>query len=1225
MLSKTQLTLVFFGLICLLTSCATFESQITSEPYQTPPADKKLAYRFYLISDAGNAQADKSTPALQALQKALQAAPKNSTVLFLGDNIYPKGLPKKSDKSYPLAKHRLEMQLEAVKHFQGRTIFLPGNHDWYSNGTKGLKRQEKMVEEALGKNSFLPEDGCPLEKVEISEDIVLILVDSEWYITNWDKNPNINDDCEIKTRAKFFEEYESLIKKARGKTTIVALHHPMFTNGPHGGQYPLKDHLKPVPVLGTLKNIIRKTGGVSPADMQHPIYQEFRKRIIALSQENERVLFVSGHEHSLQYLVKDNLPQIVSGSGSKVSATRNINGGQFSYGNPGFAILDVHTDGSSNVTFMAVEAEGTKEKFATRVFKAFEDEGQPIVSTSFEQKETASIYSSEETEKGGLYTFIWGDRYRSDYSIPVEVPTVNLDTLYGGLTPVRKGGGHQSVSLRLKDSEGREYVMRALRKNALQYLQAVVFKDQYIEGQFEDTFTQDLLLDMFTGAHPYAPFVIGPLAKASGVYHTNPVLFYVPKQAALGSFNTEFGNSLYMIEERPSDGHGDKENFGFSNKIISTDDMLKDIHDDEENVVDEEAYIRARLFDMLIGDWDRHEDQWRWAKFDIDGKDVYRPIPRDRDQAFSKMSDGALLGLATKLLPGLKLLRSYDEELKSPKWFNTEPFPLDMALITQSDKAVWDAQVTFIQEHLTDDVIDQAFNYFPKEINQENLADIKRKLKGRRANLQEISDSYYAHINRFAVITGTDKDDWFTMERMPEGKTRITAYRIKGGEKADVFHNRTYSCEETKEIWVYGLDDDDHFEVKGFGDHLIRIRLIGGLNNDVYDLQNPRKVKVYDHKSRKNTFRTERGQIKLTDDYETNVYDHKKLKNNTVQVLPGLGFNPDVGLSVGASAIFTTYGFERNPFSAQHSIRANYYSATSGFDLHYQGEWANVIGHWNLGISGMYTNPNFAQNFFGFGNESVNNDDLLEFDFNRVNIEGFEIKPSLVWRGRAGGRFHGAVLYEEQEVERNPQRITGVVNALPERVFDNQKFLGVEARYSYGNTDSSAFPTLGIHFELLAGWKTNLREDRNFTYLVPIFSIDHKLVPSGRLVLATKIKGHLNFGDGFEFYQAAAIGGIDGLRGFRNQRFIGKQAFYQNTDLRLHLRKLKTGLLPLSLGVYGGFDYGRVWVDNEDSKRWNNSYGGGLWFDGAEMLTARFALFQSDDGSRFEFGLGFRF
>jgi hypothetical protein len=243
--------------------------------------------------------------------------------------------------------------------------------------------------------------------------------------------------------------------------------------------------------------------------------------------------------------VQDNIPQIISGSGSKVNPTRNVGNGKFSYGTQGYARLDVFTDGSSHIRFYSVDDE--KMVFETQVFSQDEKKQTVEYATIFPNQKMASIYTIEETNKGNLYKKLWGKRYRNDYSTKVNAPTVDLDTLYGGLTPIRKGGGHQSISLRLEDKEGREYVMRALRKNAVQYLQSVAFKDQYIEGQFDETYTESLLLDIFTGAHPYAPFTVGKLSEAVGVFHTNPVLYYVQKQNALGQYNDEFGDELYMI------------------------------------------------------------------------------------------------------------------------------------------------------------------------------------------------------------------------------------------------------------------------------------------------------------------------------------------------------------------------------------------------------------------------------------------------------------------------------------------------------------------------------------------------------------------------------------------------------------------------------------------------------------------------------------------------------
>ena len=1222
-----------FLVISILNACATFKAQYNNASNQATFPDKKIAHSFYFMGDAGVSGKPEASKAIKVFKTALSQGSEHSTVVFLGDNIYPKGLPKKGDSGRALAENQLDAQLDAVADFKGETIFIPGNHDWYSNGLKGLKRQEKYIEDALGKNTFLPENGCPIEKVEVSEDIVMIVIDTEWYLTNWDKHPTINDDCEIKTRFKFFEAFESLIKKARGKTTIIAMHHPMFTNGPHGGQYDAKSHLKPIPVLGTLKNVLRKTSGVSPADLQNKRYNAFKKRIVTLAQENKKALFVSGHEHSLQYLVRDNLPQIVSGSGSKSTATRNVNDA-FSSSDNGYARYDVFEDGSSMVRFYS--AENHNVIFQTEVFP--EDEENKIRSDfkSFPTQKAASIYTEEAITKSGFHKYIWGDRYRAYYGTKVTVPTIDLDTLFGGLTPTRKGGGHQSKSLQLINKDGKRYVMRAIKKSATVYLQAMAFKDQYIEGQFDDTATERLLQDFYTGSHPYAPFVTGGLSSAVALYHTNPVLYFVPKQHALASFNSEFGDELYMIEEHVSDGHGNLKSFGYSNKIESTDDLMKKLRKDEKYVVDELMFLRARLFDMAIGDWDRHVDQWRWAEFKESGKVVYRPIPRDRDQAFSNMGDGALMNIATRVVPPLKLMEGFHEDIRNVRGFNSSPFSLDMMLLNKTTKQQWNEQVAFLQKHLTEAVIDKAFKAFPEEVQDETITEIKRVLQERLKNLPESAAVYYAALNKTPVVRGTDKDDLFEIERLPKGDTKITVSRIKKGEKGEVIHEKVYHKNDTKEIWVYGLDDTDVFKVFGTGNQRIKLRLIGGQNNDTYTIENGNKVNIYDHKSKQNEFTTSKGRKHLTDDYKTNIYDYQKIKNRTNQLLPLIGANPDDGLKIGFLNTLTNYGFNRSPFSSQHIISGAYYFATSGFDFQYQGEFSNVIGSWNLGLNAKFTSPNYAVNFFGFGNSTpnLNSDDAANFnlDYNRVKLSTSKFEPSLNWRGDLGAHVKVGLSYESVEVERTNNRFINTFYQA--NGAETQKdFIGVEAMYSYRNKDNEAFPTLGMQTSLQLGYTSDVEDAKGFAYFISELGFDYKLVSSGQLVLATNAQAHFIFGDDFEFYQAANLGANNGLRGYRNERFSGKNSFYQSTDLRLNLRRVKTGILPLNIGIYGGFDYGRVWVDNTfvlnnngfNSALWNTSVGGGIFANAADIMTLNVSAFHSDDGLRFAFRAGFGF
>ena len=974
-------------LIGVLHGCATYQTKYAdSYPGTTGQFQKEVEHTFYLIGDAGKSPMGELNPTLKKFKKELEGAQPNSTAIFLGDNIYPAGFVDKDDdpEAYRQSKHYLDAQLATLEDFKGRPLFIPGNHDWYSDGLKGLKREEEYVEDVLDDNeAFQPENGCPIEDIEISDKVMVIAIDTEWYLVNWDKHPTMNDECEIKSRGRFFEELESLIKKNRDKTVIIAMHHPLLSYGVHGGQFSFKQGLYPsggkvpMPFLGAAINLLRKTSGASAEDLSNQLYNELKKRILTLSQYSDKIIFASGHEHTLQYIEEFGKPQIVSGSGAKTGATRLLNGSKFSSGMSGYAVLTVYKDGSSDVVFHGTETDTVL--YNTPVLPPDRPTKKIEMDDDFPAYQMASVYAQEDIEKSKFHKWLWGERYRKYYGTQIKAPTVRLDTLFGGLTVVRKGGGNQSNSLRLADKQGREYVMRDLRKSAERYLQAIAFQEQYIIGEFQDTYTQELLLDLYTGAHPYAPFTIGKLSDALGMFHTNPKLYYVPKQSVLGDYNKEFGNSLYMIEEHVSDDHDNLKSFGYTKKIESTYDLMDKLRKDEEYSIDQKEYAKARLFDIMIGDWDRHVDQWRWAEFETEeGNKVYKPIARDRDQVFSRWGDGLIMGFGSRAVPGLRIFEGFHEEIRSVEGFTSSPrtFALDMALLSETDLDTWVEQAEFIQQNLNEEIIDEAFLAFPEEVRDETLTEIKRILLARKANLVQTAKDYFTVLNRYSVVTGTDKDDYFNIVSLPNGHVEVRAYRIKGGEMTDLFFNKVYDPAYTKEIWVYGLDDDDVFDARTETSQ-IKVRIVGGQNNDVYKIsEGSKKLSVYDFKDKKNTLdEAYGGKIRLVRDYDTNTYEFLNIKASNNQILPTIGFNPDDGVRIGLTDTYTFNGFRKNPFTQQHTFNAAYYFATDGFDLGYRGEFAHVFNKVNLEVYAKFTSPNFTRNFFGFGNETVNNDD----------------------------------------------------------------------------------------------------------------------------------------------------------------------------------------------------------------------------------------------------------
>ena len=1231
---------LFFYIIttAILVGCADYKlhySEGNGIDTNTVSKKRSIDKTFYFIGDAGGAASGGTTDALQALKTVVDTASgNNSYTIFLGDNIYDEGLPSKESKESEDAEHKINTQIESVANFDGKVFFIPGNHDWRDSGLKGVKRQEKYIEEALNdKNAFQPENGCPIKKVKISEDIVMLLLDTQWYLADWDKHPTINDNCDIKTRHEFFLAIEGEFKKNNEKTIIVAMHHPMFTNGVHGGRYAIEKHLFPskskipLPGLASLVTQFRQQG-VSVQDRANKRYSELMNRIETLSYDTKKVIFASGHEHSLQFIDHDGIKQIVSGSGAKTSAKKLGNDGLFSYGGQGFAVLDVFKDGSSEVRYFSAENGQAKLIYKNEVHPAWEEYDTSSLPTTFGATKKATVYDKEDTDKSKRYVRSWGDHYRAVYGTDVEVPVVTLDTLFGGFTVDRKGGGHQTRSLRLISPEGKNYAMRAVKKSAVQFLQSTVFTENFVQEEFRETFTEDLIQDFYTASHPFASLAVGGLADAIGVYHTNPSLVWMPKHPALGKYNSTYGDELYILEERPDKGFVDVASFGNPDTIESTSDMLANIRKNEEFSVDQESFVRTRLFDMLLGDWDRHADQWRWARFDKDGKKVYRPIPRDRDQIFSNY-DGKCIDIIQALVPTTRKFQVYDGDLKNVKWINIAGSKLDIALLPNTTRETWIEQAKHIQENLTDTDIDEAFKKFPKEVHTPQLEEVKAMLKERRSQMASIADRYYDHLSKLVVLKGTDKDDHFEITREEEG-TRVQISRIKGGEIQEPYVDRLLSPSETKEIWIYGLDDDDTFHVSGKGKKPILTRIVGGQNNDSYTIDDGRRIKIYDHKEKPNTIVKKGGAtIRQSSIYKHNTYDFNKTITKINTVLPFIGANPDDGFIIGAQDTYIITGLKNDPFHKKHFFKAGYFSSTQGLEFAYKGEFADVIKDWNLLVGGRHTTGSFARNFFGFGNDTENNDDTedLELDFNRVRTEQTEVNLGFVKDNSYGSRIRLETNFQRVEVEETAGRFIerDFINLDPE-FFEPKNFAGVEGAYSYHNTDNGANPTRGVLFDTAVGSTLNLDDtDRIFGYVKPSLTFYNALTRNKKLVLRTQAQGQFNIGDDFEFYQAATLGASNGLRGFRNERFTGESALVGSADVRYSFNRFKTGLLPVQIGLYAGGDVGRVWLDGEDSDEWHNDIGGGFWVNAVDLISGQFGVFNSDDGIRLNFVFAFNF
>ncbi len=366
-----RISFIFFFVAFLLTSCATRKLIINSSgnPVQQLPQEKP-SYTIYALGDAGEPN-PQSKAVIKQLATVANNNPQPAMAIFLGDNIYPAGLPDSSDTAgYKTGTLTLKNQVDGLTSFKGKILFIPGNHDWNhfkAGGLEAIKREGEYLNKIEPNHvSFLPQNGCggPVP-VEINDHIVLLIIDSQWWIQKWDKEPGMNAECDIKSKEEFLLAFRSLVAKYKDRQIIVAMHHPFYTQGNHGGHYQLKDHLfpltviadwmyLPLPIIGSIYPYYRSVLG-SSQDLANSKYSSLRDSLLNNLNYDGDLIFLSGHEHCLQYITKDKNHFLISGSGSHQTAIADGKDLVYGHKSAGFMKIDFYQNGNTWLSVYEVD------------------------------------------------------------------------------------------------------------------------------------------------------------------------------------------------------------------------------------------------------------------------------------------------------------------------------------------------------------------------------------------------------------------------------------------------------------------------------------------------------------------------------------------------------------------------------------------------------------------------------------------------------------------------------------------------------------------------------------------------------------------------------------------------------------------------------------------------------------------------------------------------------
>lgn len=1199
---------------------------------------------FHVITIGNLADLDPDSKEFDAVIQLIDRSDETTVILFSGDIT-------KTDLTDPVNRTMDSLRLLTIvqslqKPNVYKIIFIPGDRDWSHSGKSGWENVsilEEMLESLPFDNlKWSPGHGCPGPKeLDVGEYLKVVTINTQYWNHHWDKPSPTDAICKISSKEEFMEELEDILGESGNKNILITGHFPVISGGEYGGRMAFKKHIFPLtdvkpglwiplPVVGSFYPAYRQNIG-SSMDIINAEYDEFNSALKNIFQDHGGIIYVSGHDY-IQQLIHSNGSYILnSGSLSKGSFSGPMKENLYASNQQGVSRLEYQQNGNVNVSIYILEdsklqvvehmtlyqsscIDAIAEKPVNEFYApCFTD--QELSREMSEKYGQTTVIAGEEYSASKFKTLFLGKHYRDAWTQAITLNYLDLDSTFGGLTPIKRGGGRQTTSLKFRAGNGCEYVFRSVNKDpkkALSY-------------NLRETIVADVVKDQTTTQHPYGAMATTIMLDELGILHPHPVLYVLPPDQKLGPFREEYSNLLGMLEESPKSPALGCPGFGGSDEVLRSYKLFRKLYKDHDHRVDQQEFAKAKVFDIFVGDWGRHEDNWKWAAYENDKLTVYEPIPRDRDHVFS-VWDGLLPWLADREWAktsgdhfGYRV-----KDIRSLTWSARH---LDRVVLTNVSQNDWLEQSSFVKEHMTDQVIEQAIRNMPPEVYDCSGKEIESKLKSRRENLDEFVRDYYLLLAKYVDVLGTAKKEIFRVSRLEDRSVNV---KVLNSKENKLLFDRTFYPKETREIRLYGLGNEDAFYLSGESDKSILVRVVGGEDQD--KIVDESAVKGF----RKKTMIYERDpgsiieagtEAKTVNSWNEDLYryDRHAFAYNTYFPLPFIGYNADDGLMLGLGVTFTRQKFGKKDFSSKH--RLDLKGSTSGnLQFSYDAQLHHVIHKWDVIYYGLLAYPTDFVSFFGYGNESVKSDSLYSANYYKTRYNSIQVGGGVLRDFLRRSQFSLLINYEnndgqisENTILDQPVEILGTEKV---NLYELTAILDLDFR------NDNKFPEKGMRLftEFNQGLITNNSNSSysKFLAFMEFHSTIRTILP---IFIGLRGGGALSSGD-LPFYKLNNLGQNNYLQGYRKNRFTGRSMVFFNSDLKVQILDIATRFVPIKFGVRGFYDIGRVFIDGEESNKLHSGYGAGIYFIPLEnnfSLSLNMAFSEEEKKGLiiFEFGISF--
>jgi hypothetical protein len=824
-----------------------------------------------------------------------------------------------------------------------------------------------------------------------------------------------------------------------------------------------------------------------------------------------------------------------------------------------------------------------------------------------------------------IHRFLWGDDYRDLWTAPIRIEVLDLQTTAGGLKPLFRVGGQQTKGLALKGKDGRDYTFRSIDKDPTELL----------PDDLRDTWARALVQDQMAASHPASFLVVDSLMVAAGILRTEQRLVILPDDPALGEFRKDFAGVIGQFFEFAGAISDKNPGFQGATEVLKHKDFYARILADAKDRPDARAFLKARLFDILIGDWDRHRDQWRWVK--LPGQDLWQPMPDDRDQAFSRY-DGLVLGLVRERVPILQTYKDHYPKLTGLTWNGWEQ---DRELLAGFERPVFQEVAAELKSAITDAVIDKAAHAMPNEYFKRDGARLIHDLKGRRDGLLEAANRFYEHISDKVRIYLTDGPDYVEARHQENGDLEVKVWRrgADGNPAGEPWYHRTLLAAETREAQVYLRKGQDKVVTLG-PPRGVLLRVITE-GQDVVDDSKGGGTQVYD--------RSNSQLVKGPGtDLDTREYKPPPPPKNApwvpardwgrdTFVAPWVSYGSDLGVFLGAGIDSLAFAFRKEPYANRHVLRAGWSFGESTYRADYQGEFRFENTKASFGL-GAYASGIETLRFFGFGNETSDRGNAAS-DFFKVRDQQFSLTPVVTLPLAGPLTFSlGPTLKYSSTTHKNDVALINQVQPYGYGGFGEigaTGLLELDTRQSSGRNPrgvairTMGYPRGGAHLTV-RGQVWPKAWDVKDTFGSVDGSAAVYLTPGSEKAptLALRVGGRKVFGT-YPFFEAAYLGSgtptDELIRGLNRERYAGDSAVFGNADLRIYVSRFRI-FLPGEWGIFGFGDGGRVYLEGESSNKWHYSVGGGLWFawlDRSNTVSFSFARSEGRNAGYVKAGFAF--